>query len=194
MSDQNPYAAPQSHISAPQLPPGEFAYASRLSRLGAAFLDGIILAPLNFLISWFLAPKVDDAWAAEVMRTKGFEEGMKQVMAASTPSLPVHLLMIVLLLGSFIGINWVFLKNGQTIGKKAAKIQIQKRTGGLLTVKDLILKRMLPVQLAVAGFALISPSLTIVGMLIAVVDVLCIFRSGYNTIHDDIAQSKVVKL
>lgn len=50
--------------------------------------------------------------------------------------------------------------------------------------------QLLPVQVAVAGFALISPSLTIVGMLIAVVNVLWIFRSGYNTILDDTAQSK----
>jgi uncharacterized RDD family membrane protein YckC len=137
---------------------------------------------------------VDQAWAQEVMRTKGFEEGMKEVMAAATPGFATHLLMLGLMFAAYVGINWVFLKNGQTIGKKLLKIQVQDQQGGLLPVKDLVLKRFLPIQLAASLPALIHPYLGMVGGLIVLIDALCIFRSRYNTLHDDIAKSKVVKL
>jgi uncharacterized RDD family membrane protein YckC len=102
--------------------------------------------------------------------------------------------MIALMLGAYVLVNWAFLKNGQTVGKMLLKIQVQKQTGGLLPVKDLILKRFLPMQLAASLPALISPVLGVVGGLLVLVDVLCIFRARYNTLHDDIAGSKVVKL
>lgn len=45
---------------------------------------------------------------------------------------------------------------------------------------------MLPVQVA----ALVP----IVGSIAVLIDSLCIFRSGRNTLHDDIADTKVIKL
>ena len=70
--------------------------------------------------------------------------------------------------------------------------QIQKRTdGSLLPVNDLILKRILPLY----GIQLIGTLTTpIISGLAVLVDCLCIFRKDRNTIHDDIAGSKVVVL
>lgn len=193
MSDLNPYAAPQSVIT-PELPDGELPYAPRLHRFGAALLDAVILFPVNYLVGMMLAPKIDQAWATEVMLKKGYLEGMKEIADASTPSFFTHLLMIVAAFGIYIGINWVFLKNGQTIGKKVAKVQVQKRSGGLFTAQDLVLRRLLPIQLAASIPGMISPFLAWVGGIIVLVDCLCIFRADFNTLHDDIAKSKVVKL
>ena len=58
-------------------------------------------------------------------------------------------------------------------------------------MKDLILKRILPLYgLQMVG-TLTTPMITGLAVL---VDCLCIFRKGRNTIHDDIAGSKVVVL
>jgi uncharacterized RDD family membrane protein YckC len=194
MSDQNPYAAPQSHISAPALPPGELPYATRLRRLGSALLDALILLPVNFIAAKMFSPVVDQAWAQKVINEKGPLEGMQAITDASRPGLLGQLALLAIVFGAYTAINWVFLKNGQTIGKKLTGIQIQSRNGGLLPVKDIIVKRFLIIQLAATLPGMIHPLLGILGGLFVLADVLCIFRSGYNTLHDDIANSKVVKL
>lgn len=152
------------------------------------------MLPLHYIIAKIFAPSVDQAWATDVMLKKGYLEGMKEIADASTPGFLTQLIMILAGFAIYVGINWVFLKNGQTIGKKVAKVQVQKRSGGLFTAQDLILRRLLPIQLAAALPGLISPSLALVGSILLLVDVLCIFRAEFNTLHDDIAKSKVVKL
>lgn len=172
MSDSNPYAAPQSVIT-PELPDGELPYAPRLHRFGAALLDVVILLPVHFIIIKIFTPTLREA---------------------SNPGLVTQLIMMLVGFAAYIGINWVFLKNGQTIGKKVAKVQVQKRSGGLFSAQDLILRRVLPIQLVASIPSLISPSFGLVGSILVLVDVLCIFRADFNTLHDDIANSKVVKL
>jgi uncharacterized RDD family membrane protein YckC len=94
-------------------------------------------------------------------------------------------------LAIFIAVNFVFLKKGQTIGKMALKLQIQNRNdGSLLSIQDILVKRVLPVYVINAlGYAVHWSIL-----LVLIADSLCIFRPGRNTLHDDLANSKVVKL
>ena len=91
----------------------------------------------------------------------------------------------------FLAVNFVFLKNGQTIGKKLLKIQVQRRAdNSVLPIQDYLLKRLGPIYAVSFLGLLVSPFLNI----LILVDALAIFRPGRNTLHDDIAGSKVVRL
>lgn len=85
-----------------------------------------------------------------------------------------------------IGINWKFLPLGQTIGKKVMNLRIVRRSGEVMPVNVLLLKRMAPVL-----GASIVPFL---GAIAVIVDALLIFREKQNTFHDDLADTKVIKL
>ncbi len=87
--------------------------------------------------------------------------------------------------------NFVLLKNGQTIGKKLLKIQVQRRTDStVLPIQDYLLKRLAPIYAVSFLGVIISPIINI----LIVVDALLIFRAGRNTLHDDLAGSKVVRI
>lgn len=147
-------------------PSADPTLASPWIRLGAAIVDGIVLAPVNFLLSWLL-------------------------IKFMTPGIGMMILLNVIMLAVFIGVNFTFLAKGQTIGKMLLKLQIQNRTdGSLLPVNDLILRRILPFWGAGLLLSAIFPLLG----LIVLVDAFCIFRPARNTLHDDLANSKVVKL
>jgi uncharacterized RDD family membrane protein YckC len=181
MNDEapNPYSPPQSDFLVPD--DGELKLASPWIRLGAQFIDGLILLPLNLLLQKVFFHVDQVAVNAAVMRGD-----MVEAMKISTPPFYLTALTSVLVVAALIAINWKFLPNGQTIGKKLTKIQIQSRSGGLLPVNTLIGKRILPVYLV----ALIP----MVGLFILLADILCIFRARHNTLHDDFAGSKVMQL
>ncbi len=181
MSDSfsNPYAAPESEIIAANSDAGKLA--SPWIRLGAVLIDGIILFPLHYLMGKVLYPVDQDAVNAAIARGE-----VAEALSLSTPSVPMIFLGNVISVAVLVAINWKFLPQGQTIGKKVTKIQIQSRSGGLLPVKDIIAKRMAPLYLA--------GCVPFIGPVLVLIDALCIFRSGHNTLHDDIAGSKVVKV
>lgn len=107
------------------------------------------------------------------------------------------ILLVVNILGliAMLAVNFNFLKKGQTVGKMLLKLQIQRRTdGSILPLQDIILKRMLPVFGVATLGSVIHPMVGMLGGLFVLVDALCIFRPNRNTIHDDIAGSKVVVL
>jgi uncharacterized RDD family membrane protein YckC len=89
-------------------------------------------------------------------------------------------------IGVFVLINGKLLtSNGQTVGKKLMGIKIATLSGGVLPLKDVLLRRYLP-PIAVG----IIP---IVGAIACLADVLCIFREDRRCIHDLIAGTRVVK-
>jgi uncharacterized RDD family membrane protein YckC len=186
MSEENLYAAPQSEIL-PPAPDGNAPLASPWIRLGSAIIDGIVLLPISFILQkiFYNIPSQE-----EMMKELQSGKTVEQVVAAATPGFFSQLIVGLLVFAALIAINWVFLKNGQTIGKKLLKTQIQKRSGGLFEVKDLITKRFVPYHLGALVLYAISPFLGVIYL----VDALCIFRAGRNTLHDDIAASKVVQL
>jgi uncharacterized RDD family membrane protein YckC len=184
---ENPYQAPQTNVAPPPLDSAALPLASPWLRLAAAIIDGIVLYPINWLLGklFFHTPTYEEA--TEAVRKYGVEGAMKELM----PSTPMMIVAQVLGVVAFLAVNFVFLKKGQTIGKLALKLQIQNRTNGsLLSVQDIILKRVLPVYLVGALGMAIHWSI----LLILTVDVLCIFRPGRNTLHDDLANTKVVKM
>ena len=178
-SASNPYAAPQSEILGTN--PLAGTLASPWIRLVAQFIDGLILLPVNLIVSWLLI-KVDQ----DAMNAAMASGDMAAVMKAASP--PFYLVMITNLIAvaALVAINWKFLPNGQTIGKKVMKLQILSRSGSLLPVNTLITKRLLPLYIAAA--------IPVIGGFLVLIDALFIFRPGRNTLHDDLADSKVVVL
>jgi uncharacterized RDD family membrane protein YckC len=187
----NPYEAPRTDVAAP-IAVGGLPLASPWIRLGAAIIDGLVLAPINYVLQMIFlkAPSAADLFEA----AKKGPEAMEALM----PSRGMAFVSQVLGLAVFIGVNFVFLKKGQTIGKMALKLQIQNRsTGGLLSLQDLIVKRVLPVYgvAALSGaFFYVTQGVYYALSLLLLVDFLLIFRPGRNTLHDDIANTAVVKL
>ena len=75
----------------------------------------------------------------------------------------------------------------QSIGKKVMKTQIVNLEDGRPTdVMRIIKLRVLPISAA--------SLIPIIGNIIILIDALAIFRKNYNTIHDDIAKTRVIKL
>ena len=185
MSDpaSSPYSPPQSEIVATI--PNSGALASRWVRFVSFVIDGVVLSiiliPFQFLVTKFLFDP--DPAALEAAITAG---DYAAIINPTSPPFLVTLLEQSVSLTAFIAINWRLLPKGQTIGKKLMKIQIQDRSGSLLPVKTLILRRTLPVSVAVL--------VPFVGVVIVLIDSLLIFRQNRNTLHDDMANSKVVVL
>ncbi|MHB1078052.1 MAG: RDD family protein [Prosthecobacter sp.] len=102
----NPYAAPRSVVLTAPVPDQELPLASRWHRFVAAFLEGLILMalfmPLQFLSGTFQ------------------REAERQAAGGSMFAFrPENMLWAAAGLLIMVGINWNFLLNGQTIGKKA---------------------------------------------------------------------------
>jgi uncharacterized RDD family membrane protein YckC len=179
----NPYQSPQSEITVPAAG-GELA--SPWIRLGSAIVDGLILLPINWILQKLIlkTPSPADIF-------KAAQEGKPLDIQSFMPGTGSQILVSVIGIAVFLAINFTFLKNGQTVGKKLLKLQIQRRGDGtLLPVQDLILKRIAPIW-AVSIIAVVIHPLINIALL---VDALCIFRPGRNTLHDDIAGTKVIRL
>lgn len=169
MSEINPYTPPETNPIPPPAPGGEQTLASPGIRLVAQIIDGIIIAVIMIPLSFFT----------------GF---FRRTMEAASQGVQFRL--ETLLWGAiglvvYVAVNWVFLQKGQTIGKKAMKVRIVRKDGSPIAPQRIITHRLLPVQAA----ALVPW----VGNFAVLIDALMIFRAGRNTLHDDIADTKVVQ-
>lgn len=169
----NPYAAPQAAVLTAPLPDQELPLASRWHRLCASFLDSLILMaifmPLQFLTGTFQ------------------REAARQAAGGSAFAFrPENALWAVVGLLVMIGINWNFLHNGQTIGKKALKIRIDNIDGGPCDRARIITRRIVALQVVYL--------IPVVNFLFMLIDTLMIFRSNKRTLHDEFARTKVVDL
>lgn len=167
---ENPYAPPQAEILAPSQASEAAALASPWKRLGAVMLDGLIILVVMAPAMWL----------------SGHYARVTEMSQRGGMWMPENLLWAVLSFLVLIVINWRALGRGQTIGKSALHLRIVSKDGSPATRSQIILKRMLPLQLV--------SQIPVVGGLVTLVDSLCIFRSGRNTLHDDIANTKVVDL
>jgi uncharacterized RDD family membrane protein YckC len=173
MSDPiNPYAPPQVDILPPVDPSKNERLASPWRRLGASLLDTLILLVINLPLMW-ITGYFTRAYQQAAQGNSG-AVGLEQVVWAA-----VGLILMVML-------NWNHLAVGETIGKRALGLRIVRKNGEAVDRNHIILRRMLPLQIVV-----LIPYL---GTLLALIDSLLIFRSAHNTLHDDIADTKVVDL
>lgn len=166
----NPYAPPQSNILPAGNPDEVQQLASPWRRLGASILDSLILMLVFLPLMWF---------------SGYFTRLVEQAHKARSYTME-QLLWAALGFGIMIAINWNHLGRGQTIGKGIMELRIVRKNGTPAERSHIILKRILPLQLIA--------QLPILGGIFAFVDALCIFRSRHNTIHDDIAETKVIDL
>jgi uncharacterized RDD family membrane protein YckC len=163
MSEVNPYLPPQADIIPPSDPTTQ-PLASPWIRLVAQIVDGLIAGGITAICQLIA--------------------GYYTRISAGTVSMLEPILWSLLTMAIILGINWNFLLQGQTIGKKVMKIRIVRKSGAPIDRTRILTHRLLPVWVASV--------IPFIGGLAVIVDALCIFRSGHNTLHDDIADSKVV--
>ncbi len=167
MSELNPYAPPQADLT-PEFGPNEKPLASIWMRLVSQIVDGIIAAVILVTLQYL---------------TGSF--GRIQAAAAEGNIIVLEsFLWIPVQIAVMLGINWNFLLQGQTIGKKLLKMRIVRKDGSPIDRTRIITHRFLPVALVA--------NVPVIGSFAVLVDALCIFRGGRNTLHDDIADTKVV--
>lgn len=172
----NPFAAPTDEsIALENMDQSGDVLAGRLTRLGAAILDGIIIAVIVLPIQF----------------ASGFTERAMQQQVTIVETLVMSLLGIFVL---FVVNGYTLANRGQTLGKIAANIQVVDfETGKLLSYFRVFVLRNLwivPINIIVAFIpGAIDDNLV---SLVALADALFIFGSAKRCIHDYIAGSKVV--
>jgi uncharacterized RDD family membrane protein YckC len=146
--------------------------ASRLSRLGATFIDGLVgLAPLAAL--FLMVPMV--------MLSGGAGTMLVFLALAGLIAIVVVVTQIVLLA-----------KHGQTIGKKVLGIRMITSDGDIPSVWRVFFRRWLPFVAVAAALDLVL-KLKGIGNVVHLVDVLLIFQANRRCLHDLFADTHVIK-
>ena len=162
----NPYAAPTARVLDP-LQTGTQELADRGTRLLAAIVDGLIYGVLVGAAAF--------SGALLAGGTSGREVGGAVVVLTAGVGLI-----------ALIVINCVLLhRYGQTIAKRMFKIKIVRGDGSPCSLLRIIFARWLPVTLLGA--------IPLVGYIVSLLDPLLIFRDDYRCLHDQIADTVVVK-
>jgi uncharacterized RDD family membrane protein YckC len=169
--DFNPYSTPSSELSDnPQAASNRLQLADRGTRLGAIFLDGLIIIAPAILLVWLFYSAFGYQFWVPVTGLNGILLKLGALVIGAVLDL---------------AINGLFLyKYGQTIGKRICKIRIAKLNGEVPSLFDSFVKRRLL-------FSLIG-QVPVAGSLFALVDPLFIFRADYRCIHDHVAGTIVV--
>jgi uncharacterized RDD family membrane protein YckC len=173
----NPYAPPQAAVNDAETADTELVpeLASRMSRLGAVLLDGVIAGVLC-LLPLFIG---FDAQAFSRAATAKDDDGM--VAALSTAGLT----------GAVLGaLIWVVLtlylvaRDGQTLGKKVVGIKVVRADGSRASLGRIFWLR--NVANSLPGF------IPLLGNFYSLLDHLFIFGSRNQCLHDRIADTIVV--
>lgn len=175
MEGQTPYQAPSTAFVPGGLQQEDeydgIELASRVSRLIATILDTLLfLAPLAVMI----IPALNKARAAAKGET--YVGGSMEAMGAI-----VGIAFLILMI-----INIVLLvKNGQTIGKKLLGIKIIRTDGSRAGFWRIALLRSFVIGLL--------GNIPFIGPIITFVNPLLIFRESQQCLHDQIADTNVIK-
>ncbi|HEX4998870.1 MAG TPA: RDD family protein [Terriglobia bacterium] len=151
----------------PVLQPGGAVLAGRWRRLWGSCVDAIVALVINVPLQWYSGAFERNSAPGAIFQFR-IENALWAVFGLSV----------------FLALNWRLLAQGQTIGKRLLGMKIVRKNGADADRTRIILYRVLPVQAAVL--------IPIVGMLVGYLDVFFIFRSSRYTLHDDIADTKVI--
>lgn len=165
---ENPYAAPQASVSQPAGLSDDLPLASRWVRLAGAIIDGLILMVVVLVLFLVLSPV-----------TGGLEGLADQGFLAT-------ILGTIMSIVVYTAVNYKFLLEGQTIGKRIMRTRMVDLNGNVLPVPMLVGKRVVPIYLLGA--------LPVVGGLVGLVNALLIFGADRRCGHDLIAGTKVVQI
>jgi uncharacterized RDD family membrane protein YckC len=167
MDEQNPYRGPDAAVA--EFSSGD-ELAGRWARLGAAIIDGIIMLAVVMPVM-YMGGYMQAATAAA--------QAGEQVPFGTTLMWAVIGFVIFVVVQGF-PLN----STGQTWGKKALKIKIVDLAGNKPPLGRLLGLRYLPIQVA--------SNVPMSGPVLALVDVLLIFRNDRRCGHDLIAGTRVV--
>ena len=166
-TDQNPFAPPTARVEDVATSGPELA--SRGARFGGAFIDGLI----HIGVYWLLAITVLKPILPNLTRGAGAGLG------STLTSMVVSILLFLLIQG------YLLATTGQTIGKKLLGLRIVRSNGERADAGHVIGLRYVLVW-AIA-------SIPVVGWIFALADALMIFRDSRKCLHDNIADTIVVK-
>jgi uncharacterized RDD family membrane protein YckC len=173
MEASNPYAPPSAPVRDVSPEGSTFELAGRGARLGAAVLDSLVGGLLVAL------PVALTAGAGGL-----FMEGGTPNYAALLGGATLVALCGGLLLWG--GITyWLVKTNGQTIGKKLVGIKVVRGNGERATVSRIFWMRNVLLGVLTA--------IPIAGGIVALVDILLIFRESRQCLHDQIADTLVIR-
>ncbi len=175
MNTPNAYAPPKANV-ADVSPGNELTLASRISRLGAAILDSIIIGALVYtplIFSGALSTAM-----AEAMRTGNTLAFWGVFMSGA------GMVSLLLVVGWAVITFRLVAANGQTIAKKLIGIKVVRSDGSRATVGRIFWLRNVV-------NTLIS-MIPLIGGIYAIVDSLFIFTERKQCLHDKIADTIVV--
>lgn len=165
MDENNPYRAPESVVADVQVEGAPLASLSE--RFLGSLIDGIIMLvivlPIMFATGYFTA-----------------------ISTGQQPGIGTMVLYVLMGFGIFCLVQgYPLAQSAQTWGKKVVKTRIVDLAGGQPSLGTLLGKRYFPVQAVSA--------VPVIGNVLALVNVLFIFRSDRRCVHDLIAGTRVVK-
>jgi uncharacterized RDD family membrane protein YckC len=167
MDEQNPYRGPDAAVA--EFSSGD-ELAGRGARLGAAIIDGIIMLvivmPLMYMGGYMQAA------------TAAAQSGQQVSFGTTLMWAAIGFVIFAVVQGFPLNAT------GQTWGKKILKIKIVDLTGNKPPLGRLLGLRYLPIQVA--------SNVPMIGPVLALVDVLLIFRNDRRCGHDLIAGTRVV--
>jgi uncharacterized RDD family membrane protein YckC len=172
MNTPNPYAPPTAPVRDIPADGSQRELAGRGARLGAIFLDGIVLAVLVYV------PLLATANFAALRPVNG-QINFAALLAGPGPMLAGVGLLI------YIAITCVLVsRNGQTVGKKLLGIKVVRGDGSRAT-----LGRIFWLRNVIIG---VVSAIPILGSAVALIDNLLIFRQSRQCLHDQIADTIVI--
>lgn len=168
MNEQNPYAAPTANLEIEGDANKPIELATRGARFGGAIIDAVISILVTFPLIYIT----------------GYWDNLME--GTSTTVMQTVMLGVLALVMYFVIHGYFLARDGQTVGKKMVGTRIVSvETDKILPLSKIFLLRVLPLN--------IVASLPIIGSLLAIIDVLFIFRKDQRCVHDLIAGTKVVK-
>ncbi len=185
----NPYSAPASELGPGPAPDAQGpALAGRRTRLTAVSIDGLIISvPLLPALVMGMYQVMRLAAQVDVLLAEDPWSALSQLEA----QIPVRSLGLVAGAGLLVALaiavyQWVLIsRTGQTLGKKATGIRIEKLDGSRVGfASGVVLRNWVPKLTAV------DPRL---GLLLQLVDCLFIYRQDQRCLHDRLAGTRVVR-
>lgn len=170
----NPYAPPISDVG-PVQPPA-LPLAAQWKRLVAALIDSVCVGLLVLGLQVMTGAVLVSTGSLSLMLTSRKSEVWEDVMWGA-----VGLLV-------WFGLNYAFLSQGQTLGKRLLRIQVRRKDGSPVGRNHYAFVRYLPVHLGVLTPWAWLP------YLIFLIDGILIARESQKALHDDIAGTQVVQL
>lgn len=161
--ESNNYAAPEAELETKN--DQEAVLASRWARLGAAIIDGLIMIIPALLVTFLFVGSFDMEAMAEISLFTNFIIGLVNIAVF------------------FVIHGKVLFSNGQTWGKRVAGIKIVKMSNEQMDNFTLI-KRY--------AFYFGVSIVPVIGGLLSLINVLCIFAGSKRCLHDHVAGTQVV--